>query len=79
MLFRSDVIDILHKSYYKLISVDDFIHKTILKHFYEYMIVGGMPKVVSTFLSSNDFNDTDKSANNWDISVSVWYYNHRKN
>ena len=59
----TDVIDILHKSYYKLISVDDFIHKTILKHFYEYMIVGGMPKVVSTFLSSNDFNDTVRIQN----------------
>ena len=39
-------------------SVDDFTHEIMMKYYREFLVVGGMPKVVSTFLSNSDFNET---------------------
>jgi len=34
------------------------IHETAMKLFYEYLLVGGMPEAVDTFLRTNDFNES---------------------
>lgn len=52
------VIAQLRKSYDEMTPVPDFIHERIMEYFRQYLIVGGMPEAVSTFLSDNDFRNT---------------------
>ena len=36
-------------------AVDDFVHEQMMKYYREYLIVGGMPQVVFTYISNPDF------------------------
>ncbi|MCQ2078894.1 MAG: AAA family ATPase, partial [archaeon] len=36
--------------------VSDIIHETLMRHFHEYICVGGMPAVVETFVRTHDLN-----------------------
>lgn len=38
--------------------LDDFMHEQLMKHYRAFLIVGGMPKVVATYLSNPDFSQT---------------------
>lgn len=49
-----DVISFMHDKFIKNESLDDSIHQTIMKHFKNYLLIGGMPEVVSSFVE--DFN-----------------------
>ena len=51
-----DVIEILKNSYTELKEVPDFIHNQIMQYFRQYLVVGGMPNVVQTFVDKADFN-----------------------
>ena len=53
-----DTVDNVKRTLTELRRVDDFTHEILMKHYREYLVVGGMPKVVSTFLSNSDFNET---------------------
>ena len=53
-----DTVDNVRRTLTELRRVDDFTHEILMKHYREYLVVGGMPKVVSTFLSNSDFNET---------------------
>lgn len=55
-----DVINNLKQCYKRLTSVDDFVHDKIIEAFYTYLIVGGMPEAVQTYLDSNDFVQVSK-------------------
>ena len=59
-----DVITKIKEAYEQLKPVPSFIHEMIMKNYREYLIVGGMPKVVSTFISNDDFNQTIKLQRN---------------
>lgn len=53
----SDVIDVLRYSYQHEEPVPDFIHKQISQFYRQHLVVGGMPKVVSTFIENLDFGN----------------------
>lgn len=53
-----DVIGVLKDCYEKLRPVPEFLHQQIMQRYRQYLIVGGMPEVVVTYLSNNDFNKT---------------------
>lgn len=38
-------------------EIDDFIHKVLIKRFYLYLVVGGMPAVVKAYLKKDDIVD----------------------
>ena len=55
-----DVIEILKKSYRQLSPVPEFIHQQINRYYREYLVVGGMPEAVQTFVTKTDFNEVVK-------------------
>lgn len=44
--------------------VSEVIHETLLKTFYNYIVVGGMPEVVQTFVDPNDLSRCIELPNN---------------
>ena len=50
------VIAALRKCMEEARSVDDVVHKSLIKAVQLYLVVGGMPAVVQTYLDTNDFN-----------------------
>lgn len=55
-----DVIEIIKKSYRQLSPVPEFIHQQISRYYSEYLVVGGMPEAVQTFVTKTDFNEVVK-------------------
>ena len=50
------LLDYIQDCFSEKIQVDEPIHSAMMSHFREYICVGGMPSVVSTFIDSNDMN-----------------------
>ena len=50
-------LEIFRNHYYKRLHLDAFFNDTMLSNLREYMIVGGMPAVVSKFLETNNYSD----------------------
>ena len=59
-----EVINVLYEAYKNITPVDNFLHEQITKAYHEYLIVGGMPEVVKTFLGKDDFSATLKIQHN---------------
>lgn len=55
-----DVIGHLRQAYEHVTSVAGFMHEQIMKNFRQYLIVGGMPEAVTSFISDADFGRTLK-------------------
>lgn len=53
-----DIIETVRKNIIEQKTVDHFVHEMLMKHYREFLIVGGMPKVVATFVSDSDFGET---------------------
>lgn len=53
-----EVIEQMRQSYHTNQRLDNFIHEQMMRHYRQFLIVGGMPKVVSTFLANPDFAET---------------------
>ena len=53
-------LTMLWEKYEKSEALDDFIHEKLLSLFFIYMIVGGMPDAVRTFVETNDIRATDR-------------------
>ncbi len=49
-------MDYLRDCFLKEIPVDELIHQTIRTHFLYYVVVGGMPAAVNTFLETNNMH-----------------------
>lgn len=49
-------IDEIRKNYQTKSQVSTFIHQEMMKFFTEYIVVGGMPEVVDTFIKTNDYD-----------------------
>lgn len=60
-----DVISLLNDCYNSLRAVPDFLHQQIMQRYRQYLVVGGMPEVVATYLNNEDFGNT--LANQKDI------------
>lgn len=54
----NEIVEVLSQSFMSLKPAPSFIHNQIMEHFKRYMIVGGMPRVVETFLSNSDLSQT---------------------
>ena len=55
-----EVINTLRIAYRQLTPVPAFIHEQISRYYREYLVVGGMPEVVQTFVNNPDFNEVLK-------------------
>ena len=51
---QQTTIDTMRSAYLNKAPVADIIHTTMNKLFYSYIIVGGMPKVVQTYIDTHD-------------------------
>lgn len=58
-----DVVNSIRESYKSKTPVHDFLHMQMTKHYREYLIVGGMPKAVLTYLTNDDFVQTIRIQN----------------
>lgn len=52
---QDDVLDYLKKCFQEKKPVDEIIHKKLLETFSTYLIVGGMPEAVQSYIDTNDF------------------------
>ena len=52
--------DFIKDRYFKSKPVGESIHREIIKKFRQYMVVGGMPKVVDDFVLGKDYQTIDK-------------------
>ncbi len=52
----NEVIESIEMAYKNRVPVDDIVHKSMLKVVRLYMIVGGMPAVVQSYIDTNDLN-----------------------
>jgi len=53
-------LEMLKEKYETLQPVDDFIHEKLLHLFFIYLIVGGMPDAVNTYIKTKDIRQVDK-------------------
>ncbi|MDO5573704.1 MAG: ATP-binding protein [bacterium] len=53
-------LDMLKDKYETLQPVEDYIHEKLLSLFFVYLIVGGMPDAVKTYISTKDIREVDK-------------------
>lgn len=60
----NEVIDYLKKCYLNQTFVEDTIHEKIMNVFREYVLVGGMPEAVSSFIKNLDFKAVDRIQKN---------------
>ena len=51
-----DIIDQLRQCYKSEIEVPEFIHEQMSSYYRQYLVVGGMPEVVNTYVNNIDFN-----------------------
>lgn len=54
------VIDVVKQNFIDRKPVDDLIHQQLMRHYKNYLVVGGMPKVVGTYLSVTDFTEVKR-------------------
>lgn len=59
-------IDYLKDCFYNLIEVDEIVHKQMMSIFNTYLTVGGMPKAVVNFITSNDLNKVNNALEDVD-------------
>ncbi len=59
----SSVFEMLKDSFEKVEAVDPFIHNALIDAFYKYLIVGGMPEAVQTFVETGDIEKVKKIHN----------------
>ena len=52
------VVDTIKTTLHNRMPIDDFMHEQLSKYYREYLIVGGMPEVVNTYIQNADFSKT---------------------
>lgn len=53
-------LDMLKEKFETCDPIDDFIHQKLLAMFFVYLIVGGMPDAVKTYIETKDIREVDK-------------------
>lgn len=53
-------IDMLKEKFETYSPVDEFLHEKLLRIFFVYLIVGGMPDAVKTYIETKDIREVDK-------------------
>lgn len=64
-------LDYLKDCFTKLNKVDEIVHKQMLDLFRLYLIVGGMPKVVQSFIDTKDINRVNSELNDIDSTYKL--------
>jgi len=59
-----EIIDALRVAFNSSNPVPDFIHERIMERFRQYLVVGGLPEIVDTFVNNSDFAQTVKAQRN---------------
>ena len=59
-----DVTGLLRQSYMETKPLPEFIHQQLSKYFREFLVVGGMPEVVQTYIDHDDFRFTTSVQKN---------------
>lgn len=54
MGIQQNTIDLLYDSFQQRMPIDDYIHRKMMELFYLYLIIGGMPDAVKTYLETNN-------------------------
>ncbi|MCL2712727.1 MAG: AAA family ATPase [Methanomassiliicoccaceae archaeon] len=54
----AEVVEELRDAYVHVREVDPFLHEQIMRSYHEYLVVGGMPAAVKTFIENDDFAET---------------------
>ncbi|WP_027727920.1 ATP-binding protein [Treponema sp. C6A8] len=52
---KDETLETLRDCFVNRLPVDDFIHQRIMDAFYTYLVVGGMPQAVQSYIDENDF------------------------
>lgn len=52
-----NVIEVLHTCWEEKSAVDDFVHNRLIQAFRLYLVVGGMPQAVQTYLDTNNLQE----------------------
>lgn len=52
-------IPMLRKAFEDKISLGEATHRKLMRDFRQYMLIGGMPQAVSTYIKTNDFSTVD--------------------
>ena len=60
----TDIIDYVKTSFEKHTVVEKTIHESLRSLYYQYLIVGGMPEAVNTFLTTHDINQVREIQKN---------------
>ena len=53
-------LDMLKEKFETCMPVDEFVHQKLLSIFFVYLIVGGMPDAVKTYVETKDIREVDK-------------------
>lgn len=53
---KPSTISQLKTCFNELHPVDPFVHKTLIDAFYNYLVIGGMPEAVQTYINTHDYN-----------------------
>lgn len=53
---KKETISLLKSSFDNLTKVDEFIHNKLLEAFRSYLVVGGMPEAVNSYVNDGDYN-----------------------
>lgn len=56
MNLSREVIEMLRNCYDSRTAVSEAVHRSLMENFYKYIIVGGMPKAVQSFIDDGDLN-----------------------
>lgn len=60
----SEIITYLKGCVSKKIKIDESIHSLMLEYFREYIVVGGMPQIITTYNKYHDLNEVRKNQRN---------------
>jgi predicted AAA+ superfamily ATPase len=69
-----DIITIIVNKLQTRTPIPEYLHEMLMKYFYEYLIIGGMPAAVADFINFNDLRSVRRIQKNitslyrWDIS-----------
>ena len=72
--FQKEIIEHIEKCWEEKKAVDEYLHQKFLDAFHLYLIVGGMPEAVQTYIDTNDIAKVDAvhkkiiRAYKWDFS-----------
>lgn len=72
---RKQTFDFIRYSFEKMTPMGDSMNRAIMRDFRLYMLVGGMPQAVSSYLESNDFTATDTAKRK---IIELYYADFRK-